>query len=101
MLSLWNLPPKQSAIIAANDGHLEVNHNVPIPAISEGCLLVKVMVAALNPVDTKMVGHLAAVGATSGFDFSGVVVGHADGVKEWPVGTREYMHMWKLARFLP
>lgn len=83
------LPAKQAAIVARDGGQLEVDHNVPTPAIGDGCLLVKVMAAALNPVDTKMVGHLAAVGATSGFDFSGLVVGHADGVTDWPIGTRE------------
>lgn len=83
------LPSQQNAIIANDEGELEVRHEVPMPVIAVNCVLVKVLAAALNPVDTKMVRHLATPGATSGFDFAGVVAGYGEEVTEWPMGMRE------------
>lgn len=82
------LPGKQSAIVANDDGELEIGHQVPMPVTRADVVLVKVVAAALNPVDTKMVRRLATAGATSGFDFAGIVAGYGDQVTEWPMGLR-------------
>ncbi|KAI1085698.1 putative zinc-binding dehydrogenase family oxidoreductase [Whalleya microplaca] len=71
---MTDLPSKQSAIIALDDGSLGISHNVEVPSLEEDMILVKNAVVALNPIDTKMVGKLATPGAIAGMDFAGEVV---------------------------
>ncbi|KAK2593258.1 Trans-enoyl reductase fsl5 [Conoideocrella luteorostrata] len=75
------LPSKQTAIIGREDGILHVSDNVNIPDVVADMILVKTAVVALNPIDTKMVGDLAAPGAIAGMDFAGEVVSIGSNVR--------------------
>lgn len=68
------LPSKQSAIIALSDGSLGLHREVSIPDLEDDMILVRNAAVALNPIDTKMVGKLAAPGAIAGMDFAGEVI---------------------------
>src|SRR5438034_1149923 len=68
------LPSTQTAIVGRADGGLCISQNAPIPKLEDDMIIVKNAAVALNPVDAKMVGKLATVGAIAGTDFAGTVV---------------------------
>jgi NADPH-dependent curcumin reductase CurA len=68
------LPKTQTAIVALDDGSLKVVKNVALPTLEDDMVLVRNIFVGLNPVDTKMVGHLAVPGAIAGTDYAGYVV---------------------------
>jgi len=68
------LPESQTAIVALEDGNLCVLKNVLLPKLEDDMVLVRNMFVGLNPVDTKMVGHLAVPGAIAGTDYAGYIV---------------------------
>jgi NADPH:quinone reductase-like Zn-dependent oxidoreductase len=45
-------------------------------------VLVKTMAVGVNPVDMKLTGRMASIGAVSGCDFSGIIVAIGSGVTE-------------------
>mmetsp|Transcript_2161 Transcript_2161/g.4719 ORF Transcript_2161/g.4719 Transcript_2161/m.4719 type:complete len:337 (-) Transcript_2161:262-1272(-) len=76
--------------------------SVPAPKASPGLAIVKVVAAASNPIDYKVLGgHLKAAGwamplpFTVGYDFSGTIceVDEAD-APEWPVGKEVFGVQW-------
>jgi NADPH:quinone reductase-like Zn-dependent oxidoreductase len=69
-----NLPFTQTAIIGLPGGALGISQDVRLPELEDDMIIVKNVAVALNPVDTKMTGHLACPGAISGTDFAGTVV---------------------------
>ncbi|KAK8126998.1 zinc binding enoyl reductase [Apiospora kogelbergensis] len=68
------IPLRQTAILAQDDGTLCVSHNAPVPSLEDDMILVKNAAIALNPIDTKMVGKLASPGAIAGMDYAGEVI---------------------------
>jgi len=68
------LPKSQTAIIQGENGVLSINHNVPLPKLSPGRILVRVAYVALNPCDWKMAERFPCSGCVDGCDFSGTVV---------------------------
>lgn len=77
-----SLPKHQTAIIGHEDGHLIIDHKVPLPdVLDDDMVLVSNRVVGLNPVDTKMTGGLGAPGAISGMDFAGTVLALGPRVK--------------------
>src|SRR5437764_8390500 len=71
---LENLPSTQTAIVGLPGGELGISEDVRLPELENDMIIVKNVAVALNPVDTKMIGHLACEGAISGTDFAGTVV---------------------------
>jgi NADPH:quinone reductase-like Zn-dependent oxidoreductase len=71
---LANIPPTQTAIVGLPGCVLGISQDVPLPELEDDMIMVKNVAVALNPVDTKMTGHLACQGAISGTDFAGTVV---------------------------
>jgi NADPH:quinone reductase-like Zn-dependent oxidoreductase len=71
---LANIPSSQTAIVGLPSGALGISQDVPLPELENDMIMVKNVAVALNPVDTKMTGHLASPGAISGTDFAGIVV---------------------------
>ncbi|KAF2268087.1 putative zinc-binding dehydrogenase family oxidoreductase [Lojkania enalia] len=73
-VSISNLPKTQRAIVANEQLDFCIRDDVPLPPISDDCVIIKTEYVGLNPVDTKMVGSFVGVGAVYGIDCSGVVV---------------------------
>ncbi|EAW08949.1 zinc-binding alcohol dehydrogenase family protein [Aspergillus clavatus NRRL 1] len=71
---MTELPSKQRAIVALDDGSLDLRNDVEVPVLEEDMILIKNAFVALNPIDSKMVGKLASPGAIAGMDFAGEVV---------------------------
>jgi NADPH:quinone reductase-like Zn-dependent oxidoreductase len=93
---LWvmdELPKKQKAVIGLEDGSLTVSNDVGIAQIGEHMVLIRTRAIGLNPIDTKMKGPLAALGAIAGIDFAGEVVAlgaHAKTPAKIEVGDRVF-----------
>lgn len=68
------IPKQQVAIIGDGHGQLKISKHVETPELEADMVLVKTRAVALNPVDVKMSGPLASVGAVAGHDYAGVVV---------------------------
>jgi len=60
----------------------------PVPAVKAGKVLVRVKVAALNPIDYKLPRMVA--GAVPGLDVAGVVEAVGAGVSEFSVGDEVF-----------
>lgn len=67
-------PSKQKAIVGLDDGTLIVSNDVDIPDLEDDLVIVRTKTVGLNPIDTKMVGNLAAPGCIAGIDFAGEVI---------------------------
>lgn len=78
---MTNLPSHHTAIVGSEDGSLKVAEQVPLPRLENDMILVRNTAVALNPIDGKMVGNLASVGAVAGMDYVGTVVGIGPKVK--------------------
>ncbi|GAW22507.1 hypothetical protein ANO14919_120440 [Xylariales sp. No.14919] len=72
--TMKSLPINQSAIIAGDAGVLVLTHDAPLPSLRSGMILVKTVAVGINPVDVKLSGQMASIGAVSGCDFSGIIV---------------------------
>lgn len=68
------LPSTQRAIVSLDDGSLAFVEDAPMPQIRDDMILVRNVAVALNPVDSKLIGGLAAPNAIAGMDFAGYVV---------------------------
>ncbi|KAI1424622.1 GroES-like protein [Xylaria sp. FL1777] len=75
-----SLPTTQSAIVADATGDLIVAHDVPLPKLKPGLMLIRTVAVAVNPADVKMTGPMAATGCTAGGDCAGIVVAIGPGV---------------------
>lgn len=76
------------AIKTVSDHQAEIQH-VPIPAMRDDYVLVKVRAIALNPTDWKHIDIVSPPGTTIGCDFAGVVVDVGSKVKKpWKRGDR-------------
>lgn len=69
----------QSAIVQDATGKPTIVHDVPLPTLRPGEVLVKVVAVALRPSDYKMGAAFPCPGASVGGDFSGRVVGMMPG----------------------
>jgi len=92
-------PPEQMrAVVFDGTGDADVLHEttlaVPRPVLSE--LLVRVVAAGVNPIDTKtrsgsgVSAEIASYPSTLGFDFSGVVVSAPYDAHPFPPGTEVF-----------
>ncbi|KAK5635869.1 hypothetical protein RRF57_011581 [Xylaria bambusicola] len=72
--TMKSLPISQSAIIAGDAGVLVLTHEAPLPSLRSSMILVKTVAVGINPVDVKLSGQMASIGAVSGCDFSGIIV---------------------------
>ncbi|KAI2601872.1 GroES-like protein [Hypoxylon sp. NC1633] len=90
VLELTKLPERQIAIIANESGDLVVSKSVPLPCLAPDMVLVRTVAVALNPVDVKLTGSMATIGATAGCDFAGTVASVGPGVlpSKFSVGDR-------------
>ncbi|KAK3369373.1 chaperonin 10-like protein [Lasiosphaeria ovina] len=76
------------AIKIVSKGKAEIQ-DVPVPALRDDYVLVKVKAVALNPTDWKHIDFAGPAGATSGCDFAGVVEEIGPKVtKAWKKGDR-------------
>ncbi|KAI0490973.1 GroES-like protein [Xylaria cf. heliscus] len=82
LAAIESLPTKQSAIIAGDEGTLVLTHDAPLPSLRPGMVLVKTMAVGINPVDMKLSGRMANIGAVCGCDFSGMIVAIPQDVPE-------------------
>ncbi|PWY89875.1 GroES-like protein [Aspergillus heteromorphus CBS 117.55] len=63
----------QHAIVVQGRGHALLTSQVPLPALPEDSVLVKVKAVALNPTDWKHLDFEDCTGAIVGCDYAGVV----------------------------
>ncbi|KAI8623595.1 GroES-like protein [Xylariaceae sp. FL1651] len=68
------IPLKQTAIIQDDAGAPKLAHDVAVPRLEAGTMLVKTVAVALNPSDYKMGAAFPTPGAIVGMDYSGVIV---------------------------
>ena len=84
-----SLPKTQKAIVIQSQGKAELVSDRPLPALRDGYILVKTVAVALNPTDWKHIDYLAAPGALSGCDYSGIIEAVGKGVeKAWKKGDK-------------
>jgi NADPH:quinone reductase-like Zn-dependent oxidoreductase len=82
------LAPKQRAIVGLEDDTLVLSHDVNVPELDDDLVLVRTKAVGLNPIDTKMKGHLAAPGCIAGIDFAGEVVAVGSNSTHIKIGDR-------------
>lgn len=70
MAASIELPKTQRAIVANEQLDYSIRDDVPLPPLSDDCVIIKTEYVGLNPVDTKMVGPFVGVGATYGVSVS-------------------------------
>lgn len=68
------IPLKQTAIIQDYDGTPKLAHDVAVPRLEPGTVLVKTVAVALNPADYKMGAAFPTPGSVVGMDYAGVIV---------------------------
>ena len=88
-----DIPRTHTAILQHTGGVLRVTHDVPVPQLQPGWLLVHNLCVALNPCDFKMAARFPTPGLQDGVDFSGIIaaVGPAgDAGLEFAVGDRVF-----------
>lgn len=83
------IPATHTAILQ-HDGALKVIHDVPIPELHPGWLLVRNAAVALNPCDFKMAARFPTPGLKDGVDFAGTVVAIGSEGTEFTVGDRVF-----------
>ncbi|KAI0203699.1 zinc-binding dehydrogenase [Astrocystis sublimbata] len=79
-MTLEPLSSSQCAIQQSDDGRARLVHNVAIPPLLPGFVLVKTYAVSLNPSDHKILKNYPIQEAYMGADFSGTVVEAADDV---------------------
>ncbi|XP_048129070.1 2-methylene-furan-3-one reductase-like [Rhodamnia argentea] len=96
------VPAKMKAWVYREHGDvatvLRLDSELEVPEVQEGQVLVKVLAAALNPVDTKRVNGVvqlpgSALPAVPGYDLAGIVVKVGREVKDLKVGDQVYGFM--------
>ncbi|KAJ7970858.1 2-methylene-furan-3-one reductase-like [Quillaja saponaria] len=84
---------------------LKLDPNVPIPELKEDQVLIKVIAAALNPVDSKrMRGYFKSsdtIPTVTGHDVAGVVVKMGSQVKNFKEGDEVYGDIYEIALDFP
>ncbi|XP_057447460.1 2-methylene-furan-3-one reductase-like [Lotus japonicus] len=99
MASTPNIPSHTKAWVYSEYGNIEhilkFDPNVPTPDIKENQVLIKVVAAALNPVDYKRaLGYFkdfeSPLPTVPGYDVAGVVVRVGSQVKKFKVGDEVY-----------
>lgn len=60
------LPKRHKAVVVTEHGKLTVQDDRPLPTLESGEVMVKVVAAAINPVDAKMLDFSPAVGSVAG-----------------------------------
>ncbi|KAK1281010.1 Quinone oxidoreductase-like protein [Acorus gramineus] len=98
---VWTVPLKMKAWIYSeygNPGVLRLADDVAVPEVKEDQVLVKVVAAALNPIDFKRrQGYLRATDSplpiVPGYDAGGIVVKVGENVKKLKVGDEVYGHI--------
>ncbi|KAI0808886.1 GroES-like protein [Xylaria sp. FL0064] len=68
------VPLKHRAIIQDEKGVPRLAHDVPVPRLEAGTMLVKTAAVALNPGDYKMCAAFPTPGAIVGMDCAGIIV---------------------------
>ncbi|AES74705.1 putative 2-methylene-furan-3-one reductase [Medicago truncatula] len=99
MASTPSIPSHTKAWVYSQYGNIEeilkFDSNVPTPHPKEDQVLIKVVAAALNPVDIKRaLGHFKDIDSplptVPGYDVAGVVVSVGEQVKKFKVGDEVY-----------
>ncbi|KAI0450750.1 GroES-like protein [Xylaria acuta] len=72
--SLPVVPLKQTAIIQDEKGAPKLAHEVAVPRLEAGTMLVKTAAVALNPSDYKMGAAFPTPDAIVGMDYAGIIV---------------------------
>ncbi|KAH8596198.1 putative zinc-binding dehydrogenase family oxidoreductase [Bisporella sp. PMI_857] len=67
-------PLTQTAIIQDSNGNLHISHDVALPELKPGMILVRAVTVAVNPVDYKMAENLPSPGAIGSCDFASVIL---------------------------
>ncbi|KAJ5669811.1 alcohol dehydrogenase [Penicillium macrosclerotiorum] len=75
------LPPTHRALKVQSAGQLALIEDCLLPEIQDGDMLVRVAYVSLNPVDSKSADMSPSPEATSGCDFSGVIISMGSVVK--------------------
>ncbi|CAI0654603.1 unnamed protein product, partial [Colletotrichum noveboracense] len=72
-----SLPSKSTApaLFVDQDCNYKIIHDVPVPELVAGEVIVKVSFSGVNPADVKHAPHLGVRSTVMGYDFSGHVVG--------------------------
>ncbi|KAI8279609.1 Trans-enoyl reductase fsdC [Colletotrichum sp. SAR11_240] len=72
-----SLPSKSTApaLFVDQDCNYKIIHDVPVPELVPGEVVVKVSFSGVNPADVKHAPHLGVRSTVMGYDFSGHVVG--------------------------
>ncbi|KAI1422848.1 GroES-like protein [Xylaria sp. FL1777] len=68
------VPLKQAAIIQDEKGDPKLAHDVAVPRLEAGTMLVRTAAVALNPSDYKMGTAFPTPGSIVGMDFAGIIV---------------------------
>lgn len=81
---------RQKALVGMADHTIGLVEDAPVPQATGDNVIIKVKAVAINPVDTKLTGDYVTPGATTGFDFAGVVVALGPEATHfgWQVGDR-------------
>ncbi|KAK1771952.1 chaperonin 10-like protein [Phialemonium atrogriseum] len=84
------LPAVQTAVKITGPGTVALNKAAPLPVLDPSEILVRVACVSINPVDGKSAEMAPSPGATSGVDFSGIVValGADVGTDEFRAATK-------------
>jgi NADPH:quinone reductase-like Zn-dependent oxidoreductase len=77
------LKNSQTAIVGNAHGSTEVSHNATIVQAKGDIVIVRTRAVSVNPVDAKMMGPYATVGAIGGCDFAGVVEAMGPDAASW------------------
>ncbi|KAL3526050.1 hypothetical protein ACH5RR_014422 [Cinchona calisaya] len=95
----FNIPSKMKAWVYSQYGKpedvLKLETDVAVPDVKDDQVLIKVVAAALNPIDPKRMSGLfkatdSPLPAVPGYDVAGVVVKVGSKVKEFKVGDEVY-----------
>ncbi|XP_056169632.1 2-methylene-furan-3-one reductase-like [Syzygium oleosum] len=103
MATNFVIPTKMKAWVYGEHGDvanvLRLDPEFEVPEVQEGQVLVKVLAAALNPIDTMRVNGVYqlpgfSLPAVPGYDLAGIVVMVGREVKELNVGDEVYGFTW-------
>jgi len=72
--STVKVPTRQTAIIVKGSGQLAIEHDIPVPPMSDAGAIIKIAAVAINPADAKMLDFSPAIGAIHGYDFAGTII---------------------------
>ena len=75
------VPKTHNALKICGSNDVAVASNAPVPSLEPSEVLVRVIAVSINPVDGKAADMSPQPGATSGTDFSGVIVALGTGVE--------------------